>query len=78
MLKKLIICYKLNKFYKIFKDVIGYNPGHIRMRDLSDYDCIMSAGFDIGEVLSEQESYNDPQPNAMTTWLNKLYKEIIL
>lgn len=78
MLKRLILCYKLNKFYRIFGDAIGYKPPLIRMRDLYNDDCIMSVGFDIAEAIEAQSDCFYEDSYAMGAWLNKLYKEVIV
>ena len=72
MLKRLILCYKINKFYRIFGEIVGYKPARIRMRDISD-DFLMSIGFDINEALEGACNCRD----KMSVWLNKLYKEVI-
>ena len=66
MIKKLILWYKINKFYKIFGEVLGYADNYrATFRDLDN--AYMNFGFDIAEILEvEQDS-----------WLNKLYTSMI-
>ena len=76
MLKRLILCHKINKFYKIFGEVVGYKPDRVRVRDLSNDDCLMSVGFDIAEALEAQADCFCSEAYTMDRWLNKLYKEV--
>lgn len=73
MLKKLMLCRKINKFYKIFGEVLGCSECHYRMRELTD-DNLMGIGFDICEALE----CCDDEGNSMVQWLNKLYTEAVL
>ena len=57
MLKRLILWYKINRFYKTFAPILDWTPSRVRMRDLSNDDCIMSVGFDIYEVMEYHADY---------------------
>lgn len=72
MLKKLVLCRKINKFYKIFGEYISCSNFYYRMRGLTD-DNLMSVGFDIAEAINWMRRMDDP----MTQWLNKLYVEVV-
>lgn len=72
MFKKLMLCRKINKFYKIFGEYIGCPSFHYGMRELTD-DNLMGIGFDICEALEGSDEH-DP----MNNWLNKLYVEVVL
>lgn len=80
MLKKLMLCHNINKFYKIFGDLssfgntVIYKLSRVHIRDLSD-ELLMSVGFDIAEVLEVCDDFTDDQ---MSRWLNKLYKEVMI
>ena len=70
MFKKLMLCRKINKFYKIFGEYIGCPNFHYGVRELTD-DNLMGIGFDICEALDGSEG-------SMAQWLNKLYVEVVL
>jgi hypothetical protein len=70
--KKLMLCRKINKFYKIFGEVIGCPNFHYGVRELTD-DNLMGIGFDIMEALEGSDEVHDP----MNAWLNKLYIQTI-
>lgn len=70
MFKKLMLCRKINRFYKIFGEYIGCPNFHYGMRELTT-DNLMGIGFDICEALEGSEG-------SMTQWLNKLYVEVVL
>ena len=72
MFKKLMLCRKINKFYKIFGEYIGCPDFRYKVRELTD-DNLMGIGFDILEAL---EGYDDIH-DTMTQWLNKLYIQTI-
>lgn len=69
MFKKLMLCRKINKFYKIFGEYIGCPNFRYRVRELTD-DNLMGIGFDICEALEGSEG-------SMARWLNKLYAEVV-
>lgn len=73
MFKKLMLCRKINKFYKIFGDLIGCPNCRYRVRELTD-DNLMGIGFDIMEALEGSDDMHDP----MNNWLNSLYVEVVL
>lgn len=77
MLKRLILCHKINKFYKTFGEAIGYQPPRIRVRDLTS-DLMMSVGFDIAEAIEAQSDCFCSEAYALGHWLNKLYEEVVL
>ena len=77
MFKKLMLCRKINKFYKIFGEVIGCPNFHYRMRELTD-DNLMGIGFDICEAIEAQADEFNEQSYQMSRWLDKLYVEVVL
>ena len=68
---KLVLIHKINKFYHIFWEVLGYDfEVHICN---FDNDFLLQVLYDISEAL---EAY-DGEPDAMCKWLNKLNIQII-
>lgn len=72
-----MLCHKINKFYKTFGEVLGYQPPRIRVRDLTS-DLMMSVGFDIAEAIEAQSDCFYEESYALVCWLNKLYEEVVL
>lgn len=66
MIKKLMLWYNINKFYKIFGEVLGYTDKYrVSFRNLDN--AYMHFGFDVAEIFEVQQ---DP-------WLNRLYTSMI-
>lgn len=69
MFKRLKLYYKLNKFYKIYGEVLGTVSG-VTMRDLKSDFVLSSCAFDVAEAL-EAYPKNDPCP-----WLSTLFTDL--
>lgn len=72
MLKRLVLCHKINKFYHIFWEVLGYSYEY-KVHSL-DYNTLHNALFDINEAL---EAYDDDQTDGMYRWLDKLASQVM-
>lgn len=68
-MQSIILWYKVNKFYKIFGEVLDYTY----KRRISLKECMCNSfgdiSFDVAEALEGSEGCTDP----MTIWLNALY-----
>ena len=67
MIKKLIITYRINKFYSIFWELLDYTH-KVRAKDMS----LDDVAYDINEVLDYIVYEND----EMYGWLNKLLDSV--
>jgi hypothetical protein len=76
MLKRLIVCHKLNKFYKQFWEVLGYGYDRITLRDLKHHGFLLDAQFAINEILEAQSDCFCEESYALNTRLNKLYNQL--
>ena len=77
MLKRLRLCHKINKFYKLYSEVLDYEPDRVRLSDLSNADCLISVGFDVAQILEGYDYIFDPKTYPIERWLNKLYREVM-
>lgn len=73
MLKRLSLCHKINKFYKIFGEALEVSPYRTTMRDLKDSDYILGVKFDVREAIEAQANIFDNKVYPIDIWLQKLY-----
>jgi hypothetical protein len=69
---KLLLTHKINKFYNIFHEVLGYKLT-ITSHNLKDKDLLSQILYDISEAL---EGYDYDEPCGMFKWLTKLYAQV--
>lgn len=76
MLKQIKLAFDINRFYKIFAEVLDTTACHTKLRDLKSEGFLFDVQFDVQEVL---EAYADcfyEETYQMDAWLNKLNNNI--
>lgn len=76
MLKKLWLCHNVNKFYKIFGEVIEVCPCRAHIRDFNNTDFLLGVQFDIAKALETYKHSFSEQELSVRVWLNKLRGQI--
>ena len=70
MLKRVMLCNKINEFYKMFGGELYNAPAHTTLRDVNDNNFLTDVLYDISEILP-------CAPNkSARVWLKKLERDI--
>jgi hypothetical protein len=71
---KIKLAYDINRFYKIFAEVLDRTPFHTKVRDFKSEGFLFDIQFDVREIL---EGYED-SIDGMTKWLRRLDRNITI
>lgn len=75
MLKKLMLCHQIKRFYKQFAEVLDYNPS-VRLSYLKCRGFLLDVQFAINEIRDAQAECFCAESYALGAWLDKLYNNI--
>lgn len=75
MLKRLVLCHKITKFYKIFGEALDIIPCRTHMSDLTT-DYLLGVKFDVAEALEAQANIFDEKLYPLDIWLQDLYNTL--
>ena len=73
---KIKLAYDINRFYKIFAEVLDRVPFHTKVRDLKAEGFLLDVQFDVREVLEAYANCFYEEAYKMDAWLTRLDRNI--
>ena len=78
MLKQIKLAYDINRFYKIFAEVLDTTACRTKVRDIKAEGFLLDVQFDVREILAVYENCFYEEAYEMDSWLQKLDHKITI